>query len=208
MQNNQNNKSHNTNIKIYNKSVTISGEDRDRIMSNLNNFVEEMKKDNQSSEYYIKKRKASKPEHDITIGKLGEAIAALALGVQQPLDMEIRKDRSKGWLPDLQGKIQHVKTCDANTWRICKDFSWTFQYSNDNKKGGRDPLFRGSGEELIAFVNIESIDPVNGTLMFVAPWSIVSKLLKDPVLPKYKDIKKCLYFRDVITYPGNEFEII
>lgn len=167
----------------------------------------------QSKDYYKDNRRAnvSKIVNDIAIGKKGEIVACYHLVNDRKfpaldIDFEIREGASKGWNVDLpfSGKDKeypdvHVKSCGPQTLNITGgECSWTFQLSNANGKGGRDPVFDGPDTDLVAFVYIDDLKAQKGVIKAIMPWGDVKKHLRDPISISLRGLKKCIYMNDLI----------
>ncbi len=206
-------------IKIFDSLIEIKKEEHLLIRNKVVDFAKSLKGKRQSEEYWENERKASNPVKDNIIGKYGEVVANLELrrNLGFPnckIDFEIREGREKGWNVDLQYSVinsqypdVHVKTCDEDTHNLTMSFkndkySWTFQNQNANGRGGRDSLLeKNDTNELVVFMYVQGVweDYIPEVrLVALAPWVKIKNLLKDPIIPKYKNIKKCIYLADLI----------
>lgn len=205
-----------SNIFIHNLEIILSEDESKSVSERTNVFVSAMGEKRQSVEYYRENRNAGLPSKvikDIKLGKLGEFYAEAGLrqlGFPKcDIDTEIRQSGQKGWVCDLPFNALdpnlpncHVKTCDTWTKNFAGDLSWTFQLKNVNGGGGRDSLFgKPTSDDLIAFMYLDTVEGSKAKLMFTAPWrAIISQnLLQDPVVPRLKGLKKCVYFKQVET---------
>lgn len=210
-------------MKIYeleDKVVSISPEWNSKINNLLyKNFVSKLIDRNQSASYYVSKRNANfdKAKQDIFVSKKAEYFALVALCKlynfpKIKIDIDIRSGSSKGWLHDLCFKVTdqnfpnvHVKCCTSSTYRYCNDFSWTFQYSNNDRKGGKDLIFNSNEDDLVVFVYIENPEDNQGVIKAILPTNILLAqdngeflILRDPVKSNLKGLKKCVYYKDLI----------
>lgn len=197
--------------KIVDLKVSLTDEQNEEVNKLIERFVNEMLGDQQSVSYYNKRRNASKAAEDIFLGKKSEYLALLAMHKEFgfPLvkpDLEIRNGRKKGWEPDLPFREVdssfpnvHVKACSKFTYDYCKDYSWTFQYSNNTGICGKDDLFLSETEDLVALVYVENSRSKNGVIKSVLPFSEIRKHLKDPIKKTLVGLKKCLYYQDINT---------
>jgi hypothetical protein len=201
---------------IYNVSdivITYTTEINDTINKNIETFLKAMCAKSQSVSYYAKKRnvREEKAKNDIFLGKKAEYFTRSALIEHYGfpyinIDLEVRQGRKKGWNTDLPFKAVddslpdiHVKSCSKKTLDFCKDYSWTFQNKNNDKKGGTDTILDTSGkQELIALVYIEEPYSATGVIKAILPFDIIKKMLKPPLKPTLKNLKKCLYYKDLI----------
>lgn len=194
--------------KIQDFLISLSDQDNDQVNRRIRLHAEALsdKKQKQSAKYYVENRNAtaSKVINDICLGKKAEVMTMLVLRDSfgfpaVPVDLEIRKGNKKGWMPDLiypDVKV-HVKSCSASTLRICGDYSWTFNWKNSDKPGGKDEIFASGNGDLCAFVFMEDWFDKEAVIKAIVPWNDVVPILKDPVLPKFVGIKHCLYFKDL-----------
>lgn len=196
-------------IGIADIKIELSDKDNIEINSKIAKFVEEMGKGKQSTSYYTQHRnvKADKAAEDIFLGKKAEFFVCLALTKHYNIpyiepDLEIRKGNKKGWGADIPLEKynfpdMHVKSCSKKTYKYCTDFSWTFQYSNNSTKGGKDKLFKDEKDDLISLVYIDFPQSNIGIIKAIMKWSEVQKYLKDPLKPTLIGLKKCLYYKDI-----------
>ena len=180
----------------------------------------------QSGKHYAINRAAYLPEENITIGKIGEFIAAyfLALGKitlnifpNLKPDCTIKKVGFKNWDCDLPfSKLDknfpdcHVKTCDQGIQKFLKDkrknknhtnseYSWTFQYSDESRSSGRDALLnKTENEELILFMYVPFIYSKQPKIIASAPWNKIQGILKEPLARTLKNKKRCIYSEDLL----------
>lgn len=191
--------------------VELSDKENKEINDKIDNFVKSMNEKKQSTSYYAQYRnvKAEKAAEDIFLGKKAEFFVCIALNKHYNIpyiepDLEIRKGNKKGWDADIplsqhsKYPDMHVKSCSKKTFRYCKDFSWTFQYSNNNNKSGKDKLFKDEKDDLVSLVYVDVPDSNIGTIKGILLWSIAQKSLKDPLKPTLIGLKKCLYYKDLI----------
>lgn len=190
--------------------VELSNEENSKINKKIELFVSEMGKGKQSTSYYTQNRnvKADKAAEDIFLGKKAEFFVCIALNRYYNIpyiepDLEIRKGNKKGWgadipLADHGYPDMHVKSCSAKTFKYCKDFSWTFQYSNNTGKSGKDKLFKDEKNDLISLVYLAMPTTNQGTIKAILNWKTVQENLKDPLKPTLIGLKKCLYYQDLI----------
>lgn len=183
-------------------------------------FVKKLCGKNQSVNYYVSKRNATanKAEEDIFVSKKTEYLTLVALcklfGFPKiELDLEIRHGTFKGWAHDLPFNAAdpsypnvHVKACTDMTYSYCQDYSWTFQYSNNNHIGGKDHIFSSGANDLVVLIHLPQPASHIATIKAILPTSIVLdreeneyKYLKDPVKHNLRGLKKCLYYRDLIN---------
>jgi len=191
--------------------IELSDKENSVINKKIEKFVEEMGSKKQSTTYYTQNRnvKAEKAAEDIFLGKKAEFFVCIALNkhFNIPLiepDLEIRKGKKKGWGADIPlvqygHRDMHVKSCSAKTYKYCKDYSWTFQYSNNNGVGGKDKLLKQESNDLISLVYIIQPNSNIGTIKAILDWEMAKKYLKDPLKPTLIGLKKCLYYEDLIN---------
>ena len=182
----------------------------------IREFANHQKGKGQSLDNYKKTRRASRAYENNVLGKKGEFIAReamLQLGFPEiEIDLEIREGRAKGWHPDLPYPMEyasifgipnvHVKTCDDITLHYAGK-SWTFQFKNATGWGGTDPILEyGLETDLVAFVFIDKWESNVGFVHAIVPWGAIKKypLLQLPAKTDLKDIKRCVYLADLITY--------
>jgi hypothetical protein len=210
----------NSQIKVISQVVDIevvfAEKENDFINQQIEVFCEAMSKKNQSADYYEKNRGATKPDRDNFLGKKCEYFALKGLRkfgfpMAKP-DLTVREGRLKGWETDLQFRKQdpnfpdvHVKGCDDATVDLCQDFSWTFQYSNNNGKFGRDDIFHSTIPTLVAFVFTAYPRCNVGIIKAVVPWKIVRRHLKNPRKEYFIGKKVCVYYADLFEHK-NEIE--
>jgi hypothetical protein len=197
-------------IKDY--PIRFSKEANDIINSKITTFVQAMLQKKQSASYYAEKRNTNieKAAKDIFLGKKSEfvALAALVKYFQFPhvdIDLEIRKGAAKKWAVDLafQGfPNAHVKSCNRDSFRYCDDFTWTFQKSNNDGRGGEDDVLKVENNDIIVLVYMEEATDSKGIVKAIIPQSEITPLLKLPRNPKYWGIKRCIYYKDLMEQLG------
>lgn len=183
-------------------------------------FVKKLCGKNQSVNYYVSQRNAlaKKAEEDIFVSKKTEYLTMVALcklfGFPKiKLDLEIRHGNNKGWAHDLPFNFVdanypnvHVKACTDSTYKYCNDYSWTFQYGNNNHVGGKDHIFKSGGNDLVVLIHLSQPASRAATIKAILPTNLVLqqdengyKYLKDPLKYNLRGLKKCLYYRDLIN---------
>jgi DNA adenine methylase len=186
--------------------VYTRGEVNDKINRIVKKFVDKL-----NSKYYADERQAKveKIAEDNFYGKKSEVFIADYLHQVQDFprvlpDIEIRIGASKGWDEDLPYNREdknypnvHVKSCRESILGFGKGYSWTFQWKNWQSGGGRDAIFDGPDDDLVAFVVMDSAEGNSCTIKAILPWGEVKNLLREPILERLKKIKKCLYFDDL-----------
>jgi hypothetical protein len=199
-------------LQVKDLSITLTDKQNEDINAICTKFAYEMTTKKQSGSYYISKRNANpdKVKNNISLGKKGEFCTAKILEQTYgfpilDIDVEIRTGRKKGWQTDLPYNLLHpslynihVKTCDKSTVKYCKDFSWTFQFSNRNTDGGTDTLFKGGNNEVIALVYLDDHLSPTCIIKAILPWGELQPLLKDPINPWLNGVKKCIYYQDLL----------
>ncbi len=193
--------------------VSLGLKQNELINKKIDQFVNEMLNEKQSASYYTLNRNAGsihKVAEDIFLGKKAEVFTMYGLHREYDfpslkIDIEVRHGKEKGWRADLPfSEVDpsfpnvHVKGCNVQTYRYCKDFSWTFQYNNRDGNGGRDDLFKGRDDDLIAFVFMEYPREMKAVIKAVLPWNTIKKHLKDPKKDSLVGLKKCVYYKDLI----------
>lgn len=188
-----------------NLKVDISEELNNEINREIQVFVDAMSEKKQSVEYYTKNRsvKADKAIEDIFLGKKAEYFVAIGLeqycGIPyvKP-DLSIRKGKKKGWDADLvlPEVNMHVKACSDKTVKFCKDYSWTFQYSNKSGKNGKDQIFE-ENKDIVALVYLPNHLSNSGEIKVISYWKDLINHLRDPLKPTLIGMKKCLYYKDI-----------
>ncbi len=194
-------------IRMTDLDVNIPEETNKKLNEIAKNFAKAS-----GTKHYEEDRNAepSKAEKDIALGKKGEYFALLGLCQHYKfpwikIDMQIREGKEKGWRVDLPFSQEdktlpdvHVKTCDKKTYKICEDFSWTFNLGNKRKPGGRDPILDlDNVPDLIVLVYADYLTDNNGKIKMILPWVKAKPYLKGPKLDEYRDIKTCLYYEDL-----------
>lgn len=188
-----------------NLKIDITEDLNNQINKKIQIFVDAMSEKKQSVDYYTKNRsvKAEKAMEDIFLGKKAEFFVAIGLqrwcgmAYVEP-DLTIRTGRKKGWDVDLTLKDYnlHVKACSDKTVKYCKDFSWTFQYSNKSGKNGKDKIFEEE-KDVVALVYLPNHLSDVGEIKVISYWKDLSKYLRDPLKPTLIGMKKCLYYKDI-----------
>lgn len=177
----------------------------------IKEFVDAMSAKRQSHEFYAEERNTTvdKAAEDDFLGKKGEVFALLYLRDELgfpsiKVDLEIRHGAKKGWTVDLPFSQAddaypdvHVKTCHQKLVDYVGDYSWTFQYANKNAAGGRDDIFGGPDDVLVAFVFVERPYARQGTIKAIFPWKDVKHLLREPKKEDKQGLKKCIYYADL-----------
>jgi hypothetical protein len=201
----------NNNICFYQQPLQISSQKHISWLKKSELHAENMF---ESKKYYASRRAAvpAKLQHDITNGKYGEFIAAeffpnFGVPYLAP-DLVVKKSDEKNWDADLPySKVGnfldcHVKTIDQES-KEKYNFSWTFQKKNTYGTGGEDRLLsHPECKDLVAFVLVPTLwGESEAQVVASAPWNLVFPLLRDPLLPKYIGIKKCLYYKDLREQP-------
>lgn len=139
-------------------------------------------------------------------GKLGEITAwnclfPICIHISEP-DFQIYSARQKSWKPDLSGcnSDYHVKTMGSEQAALY-GLSWTFQFSNQRGKGGKDTEIFSDGTGAKAFIAFVEVDTKKsqGLLHAVihAKRLFDDNLLRDPKLEHLKGIKKVVYAADL-----------
>lgn len=197
-------------IGVKDIEINFSDKINNEINKKIQIFVDKMTEDKQSVNYYSKNRNvsANKAIEDIFLGKKAEYFVSTALNkyfnipYKEP-DLEIRKGRKKGWNVDIELKSLgfpnfHVKSCSAKTVKYCKDFSWTFQYSNNKDNRGKDQLFNGQTDDLICLIYLNNHLDDKAEIKAILPWDKIESKLKHPLKPTLIGLKKCIYYKDLI----------
>lgn len=194
---------------IKNIIVTIPNDVNDKINHKIQDHVDRMI---ESTQYYKQKRNADagKINKDIFLGKKAEYIALFGLVKQYKFpfilpDLDIRSGKNKGWDDDLPFNKKDktfpnvtVKSCNKATLNYCDDFSWTFQYCNNDGVGGKDKMFSNYSESLVAFVFMENPLSANGVIKAILPFTSIVHYFKPPLNPKLIGLKKCIYYKDLL----------
>lgn len=188
---------------VKDEHVYFGGFENQVIDYESNEFVEKMF---ESANYYKMMRnvRAERAKLDMFVGKKAEFLVARFLHEKFSLplispDMEIRKGRAKKWVCDLiyEGVNVHVKCCTASTVKWVQDFSWTFQWSNNTGKNGKDDIFDEMNDDYLALVYIENERVATGTVKGLVKIKDIKPLLKDPKKTTLIGVKKCLYYKDL-----------
>lgn len=167
----------------------------------------------ESVRFYKTSRNARDPVGDIALGKYAEIFAMQALTAYGfpsiDVDLQIYDKRQKSWAADLPyGDLGtglpnvHVKACDDQTVGYIRNkmvngqlvgrYSWTFNVGN-----GYDTAITTRGE-LVALVYVPSLAVRMGKLVALVATDVLPKLLKPPLSPKLRGIKKCIYETDLV----------
>jgi hypothetical protein len=201
---------------LHKEDIVLPKAEHDDIMRKIKHHVSQLAKQREGSlELYEKERKASKASADITLGKYGEYLVArwlhngrAKLPFLEP-DMEVYEASEKTWdhdlpfssvdksLPDVA-----VKTCSPFAAQLTRDrkaqkYSWTFQNSNSSGGGGKDKLLSDKTNKVIVVFVYADTDTRGGTIVASSPWRKVSSFLDDPIIARYRHIKKCMYYDDL-----------
>jgi len=163
-----------------------------------------------SHKFWAKQRNASKPKDDSMTGKKGEFIVAKYIketfGKEVAPDVQIYSSKKKNWDADLPYKTLgldfpdvHVKTCSQKTLDYAKTESWTFQMGNGNGFFGTDKLLSSNDydNDLLALVFVPTWDSPNAIIHHLTTWKLIKPMLRDPLSPRLKGIKVCLYTKDL-----------
>jgi hypothetical protein len=202
-----------TSICFHHQSYVLTPRVHRKSAKLIDRFGRIMATKNQSEHHYEDKRNARDAKGDIRLGKWGEVgawkffqnLGFPAVG----LDFEIRKGNRKKWIPDLpyhnvdvEYPNVHVKTCRERTVSIARgEYTWTFQWSNNDGSGGRDLLFRDEGcrEDLVSLMYSPFIGSAEGIVVATAPWYKLRTILRNPISSDLWGIKKCVYYRDLVA---------
>lgn len=193
---------------IADRTVQYSVEDNDKLMEHLQRFGDKMSVAGQSVEFISQNRSTTtdKAKLDQIAGKKGEYFVSTILKrdfgiITESPETEIRTSKNKGWVPDLfiDEIPVHVKTCYESTRNYCGD-SWTWNWKNKYNSYGRDPLFDLPDDalDLIALVYIPIAESRTGTVRGILPWAIVKDYLSLPRKKELKELKRCLYYSDIV----------
>ena len=185
----------------------------------INKEIEEhVEKMQESKAFYAKKRNTSpeKAQEDMFLGKKAEffAVQALVGEYKFPLvkpDLNIYTRAQKGWSPDLPfNKANkdypdaHVKSCSGKTYDMCNDYSWTWNFKNNDNDYGKDDLFKNfKSHDLIVLVFIDKPQNNEAVIKAILPWRIASTYLADPIKFKLLGLKKCLYCKTLVANKEN-----
>lgn len=192
--------------------VSFTSKVNETINKKIENFVAAMGRKKQSLSYYTEKRnvKASRAAEDIFLGKKAEYIALVALMREYnfpkvDIDFEIREGSAKGWEEDLAfNKVNsdfpnvHVKSCSKRTVDYCDDYSWTFQKSNNDGRGGTDSVLIEDKEELIVMVYLDNPTSNKGVVKAIMPQPAIKPYLKLPKKVSLWGLKRCVYYKDLL----------
>lgn len=187
--------------------IKFSSEENERVNKILEDYADGMEG---SHKHWETSRRASKPREDSLIGKKGEFFVAKYIeatyGHSLEPDVEIYAKNKKNWDADLPyakvaGNIPdiHVKTCSDKTIAYAKTESWTFQAANGNGFFGTDKLLKSSDfdKDLIALIYVPTWESDCAKLFHLIEWQTAKKFLADPISPRLKGIKLCLYTKDL-----------
>lgn len=196
----------------YSDQIYLSADAVDMIKESAGAHADQMKS---SSSHYKSMRNATKAREDIYKGKCGEYVGSAFFADKNfpevKPDVKIYAVKDKTFSPDLFfGKVDKrfpdcgVKTCTEDTLDFMerstgeRQKTWTFQLNDVDKRNGRDSLFKKTGSsEPILFVYVDDT-LCSAEVVASAPWAKVYPLLRDPVSPRLKGIKKCLYMNDLV----------
>lgn len=197
-------------IVLHNADLKIPKKLHNMFIRKIENFSLGMGGKNQSHNYWKENRCAVTPKADDSIGKYGELASCFYLRNQgfpkiMP-DFDIRTGINKKWVCDLPFYANnnnfpncHVKTCYIKTLEIVKEFSWTFQLSNETYGGGRDILFDyPKSKEIIVFVFVPDLKSRYAKIVATSPWFLLQDIMADPILYYLKGKKKCIYYHDIL----------
>lgn len=165
-------------------------------------------------EHYTQERAvdAGKAKRDVSLGKYGEIFTnqlLMASGFPRtPVDCRIYGARDKSFAADLPFRSRghrdfpdvHVKTCNAQTVRFVREPSWTFQWRNQHREGGKDSLFsRSNPKDVVAFVYIQDSASRLATIVATAPFHILASdgMLRLPRREDKRGLKRCVYYSDL-----------
>lgn len=201
---------------LHKEAIVLPKAEHDDTICKIKHHVSQLAKQREGSlDLYAREREATKASDDILLGKYGEYLVAYwlhngrgKLPFLEP-DMEVYEASKKTWehdlcfssvdksLPDFA-----VKTCSPFTAKLTRekkddDYSWTFQNSNSKANGGTDKLLRDKTNKVIVVFVYADIKSRGGTIVASSPWRKVSSLLDDPIIAKYRNIKKCIYYSDL-----------
>lgn len=147
-----------------------------------------------------------KSKNDFLLGVVGEYITYNSLknttfNLSLP-DTKIYDAYNKSWDPDLKSSQYEfaVKTYNINS--SFSTISWTFQWSNRNGKGGKDKwVFKDKipDSNFVSMV-VCDLDKMNGRIASLIRLSLLHQknMFKYPILHRLKEIKRCVYWNDLI----------
>lgn len=162
-----------------------------------------------SHKHWAEQRKASKPRDDSLIGKKGEFFVSKYVednwGIKLLPDTKIYTSKKKNWDADLPYSANdsipniHVKSCSLKTIEYAKTQTWTFQAANGNGFFGTDKLLSSKDfdNDLIALVYVPTWESEVAVLHHLVMWKVAKTFLADPISPRLKGIKLCLYTNDL-----------
>jgi hypothetical protein len=208
---------------LHKEDIVLTKAEHDDTVCKIKHHVSQLDKQvNGSQELYTKKRSATKASDDILLGKYGEYLVSHwlhngngKLPFLEP-DMKVYAASKKTWEPDLRFSSMDkrlpdfaVKTCSPIAAKLTRkekndDYSWTFQNSNSSGNGGTDKLVWDKTNEVIVVFVYADTKNRGGTIVASSPWRKVSCLLGEPIIEKYKGIKKCIYYSDLETVARGE----
>jgi hypothetical protein len=186
--------------------INFLPEENERINGILQEYADGME---DSHKHWATNRRASKPREDSLIGKKGEFFVAYYIeatyGFKIIPDTEIYAKNKKNWDADLPYSKDvnfpdiHVKTCSDKTIAYAKTESWTFQAANGNGFFGTDKLLKSSDfdKDLIALIYVPTWESDYAMLHHLVEWKKAKDFLTDPISPRLKGIKVCLYTKDL-----------
>jgi hypothetical protein len=197
--------------------VKLSKKVNDVLNKELQVYADGMEQN--SHKYWEQNRRASKAYEDSLTGKKGEFLVAEYIKKEHGLsilpDVNIYASRKKNWEADLPYATRemgladcHVKTCSQKTLDYAKTYSWTFQLSNGNGRHGTDRLLSSDtyDDDLIALVFVPTWESNVGQIMSLSKWRNVKDLLRDPISPRLKGLKACIYIEDVNRKEAKELK--
>lgn len=191
---------------ILNLPVCFSFDDNNFFNEKVHSFVDKLSTKQQSVGYYVIKRKAVNEQRvrdNIFLGKKAELF--VLEGMKQffnlpygKIDFAIRQGKEKGWQCDLvyPNYNIHVKCCDQRTFDYCQDYSWTFQLS---AQYGTDELFKTTNnkDEYVVLVFVKEQIAEQAVIKAIMPIKKIIPLLRDPKKKELKNVKKCIYWKDI-----------
>jgi hypothetical protein len=193
------------NIIFHKKKLNPTNDYFINIAPKIEEYVFKMR---HSHEYWGSSRNTNvdKAAIDDRCGKISEVFVDIFLkdfyGLPgNGVDYTVRDCRKKGWDSDLvyPSNSFAVKSCSK---KYDNEFSWVFQTKNNKNFGGKDPIVCKDSKEVCFFViNPESNNlnlKSNIYIIASSPIFLIYDILKGPILRKYKGLKLCLYFNDLI----------
>jgi hypothetical protein len=205
-----------TKVCTHNELVSMSGNEGGRVKALVTKFVSSMYP---SFEHYVAERAADKNAVALQVfnGKLAEFFA-LKFAVQKlnfpkcEIDLEIREGSKKGWVVDFPFNSMdknlpngHCKNCTPFAKNMAGEYSWSFQFKNNSNGYGRDPLFDCPDSMDLVF-GTYVIDSYNAIVLVTAPWKVMvdNNILRPPIKEDKKEIKKCIYYSDLLRLAGDK----